>query len=202
MVATDIVTIAEATQYLQAAGNANSPLLDEWITAASIAVDELCGPVVQRTVTGEEIRTFGETRIRLNKSRVVSCSSVVEYDSTGAATTLSAETYSSKPAAGFRLWPVQAPQWMERRTAGASGTFPVEGTVLVTYSAGRFASTSTVSQRFKKAAMMLVAHLWAIEMGTANTFGDVQSFTPTGFAVPRRVVELLGEEVRTKVVMG
>lgn len=202
MAANDIVTIAEATQYLQAAGNANSPLLDEWITAASMAVDDLCGPVVQRTILAEEVRTFGETRIKLRYGRVVSASSVVEYDELGAATTLTPETYSSKPADGYRLWPLAAPQWLERRELGAFSTFPVDGAVVITYVSGRFASTSTVSQRFKKATLALIAHLWAVEHGTANTFGDVQSFTPSGFAVPRRVVELLGDEVRSRVAVG
>jgi hypothetical protein len=202
MAATDIVTIAEATQYLQAAGNANSPLLDEWITAASLAVDDLCGPVVRRTITAEEIRTYGEGRVKVAWSHIVSASSVVEYDSDGVAQTLTAETYSSKPADGYRFWPTTKAQWVERRESGGASTFPVDGTLLITYVAGRFASTSTVSQRFKKATLMLIAHLWAVEHGTANTFGDVQSFTPSGFAVPRRVTELLGEEIRSRVAVG
>ena len=146
MAATDIVTIAEATQYLQAAGNANSPLLDEWITAASAAVDDLCGPVVRRTVTAEEVRTFGEGRVKLAWSHIVSASSVIEYDSDGVAQTLSAETYASKPAEAYRFWPGAKTQWVERRQSGGASSFPIDGTLLITYVAGRFATTATVSR--------------------------------------------------------
>lgn len=200
MAATDLVTIAEATAYMSANGTGSSPLLDGWITAASDALDDMCGPIVQRTVTGETHNLEGATRmVRLDLTRVVSCSSVVEYDAAGNATTLTAETVTTKPADGYRLWNGRE---LERRQSGGACLWVRTGAVVVTYTAGRFASTSVVSQRFKKAAMMLVGHLFAVEHGTgANSFGDVQ-VTPTGFAVPRRVIELLGSEVEQGIVVA
>lgn len=201
MATLDIVTIAEATAYLAGSATSSSPLLDQWITAASAAVDDLCGPVVARTTTGHSWYTIGESRLLFPMAHVTACASMVEYDATGAAKTLTAETATTKPADAYRLWPANGCEWVERRGSGGRARFPVEGTVVATFTAGRFANTAAVSQLWKRATLVIVSHMWSVEHGTGNTFGEVQ-LTPTGFAIPRRAVELLGSEVRTSVAVA
>lgn len=199
MATTDIVTIAEARNYL-GGSNADPTLLAAWITAASDAIDDLAGPVVQRTLTAE-LHNGGVQRVALKFRPVASVTSVTEYWYDGTSVTLTAETVSSKPAAGYLIDLSLGHVW--RRNAGVPYTFePGLRNVSVTYVAGRYASTSVVAPRFKTAALMQLAHLWRSEHGTAAGSFDQTATTPSGFAIPNRVVELLGSEVQVARTMG
>jgi uncharacterized phiE125 gp8 family phage protein len=199
MAATDIVTLTEARDYLTANRLADSPLLSNWITAASATIDDLAGPVVNRTITAE-LHSGGTSEIRLRFSPVSSITTVTEYATDGSSTALTAETVSSKPAAGYLADLTRGVVW--RRAAGLD--YPFAGnrrSVSVTYVAGRAASTSAVPYRFKQACLMTLAHLWRVEHGTGNSFGEVAT-TPSGFAIPNRVIEVLGSEAQPSRSMG
>lgn len=199
MPATDIVTLTEARDYLTANRLADSPLLAAWITASSEAIDGLAGPVVNRTITAE-LHDGGTREIRLDHRPVSSITSVTEYAYDGSSRALTAETVSSKPAAGYLADLTLGTIW--RRSSGVDYVFDGNRrSVSVTYVAGRYASTSAVGARFKQACLMTLAHMWRVEHGTGNTFGEVTQ-TPSGFAIPNRVIELLGVEAQPSRLMG
>jgi len=199
MATNDIVTLTEARDYLGASASQDVALLAAWIEAVSIRLDDICGPVVQRTITGE-LHNGGEGIVRLDRRPVASVTSVVEYDTNGAATTLTAETTTTKPADAYLADLTQGT--IVRRSSGSTYTFAGNlQSVSVTYVAGRAATTAAVSPLFKQAALAFLRHMWASEHGTGNTFGT-ETFVPAGFAVPNRVLELLGAEVQRDRMMG
>lgn len=201
MATLDLVTLSEAQDFLRAAQSVDQTLLGSWITSASVAIDDLCGPVVQRTLTAE-LHDGGRTAVLLLSRPVSSVTSVTEYGASGASTALTAESVSSKPASGYLL--DDRAGMVFRRASGADWCFAAgRRNVSVTYVAGRVASTAAVTPRFKTACLMLVSHLWRVEHGTGNTFGQTDGvFTSSGFAVPNRVVELLGSEVQADRRLG
>mgnify|MGYP000884904909 CR=1 FL=1 len=191
MATTDLITLAEAREAVNLASGAEDTILAAYVSAASLTLDALCGPVVQRTVT-ETVPVDVTDVIVLEQSPAASITSVVEYDSAGASTTLTVETVSSKPTSGYRL--VRS-RWLERRSSGAAYPFPYGGNVSVTYVAGRAASTSAVDAKFKTACKMLLANMWRFERGTGTqTFGGDGSGLP-GFLVPNAVSALLADEL-------
>lgn len=196
MATTDIVTLNETVEYLRANGAVDSPMLAMFITSASATIDDIAGPVVQRTVTGE-LHDGGQDLIFLRYRPVVSVTTCKEYDRSGTSTTLTAETVSSKPTSGYLL---EGLTGIVRRRASGSPTWFAAGerNVEVTYVAGRAASTSAVDARFKLACLVTLAHVWRVELGTGNTFGAPEGFSPSGFAVPNRALEILGHDVQIR----
>lgn len=201
--ALDILTFGEAKDALQqdrAGSTVNDDQLRQWVTGVSRRIDELCGPVVVRTIT-DELHDGGTSCIEPRKTPVSSITSLVEYDGT-AATTLTAETNSSKPATGYLLdedgghycivW---------RRGSGSDSTFaPGRRNVVLTYEAGRYDDTEAVDARFKMAAGAALRRLWHREAGAWARGGDpfgAPGTAGTGFfrAIDPVVMELLPEDV-------
>lgn len=193
MAATDLVSLADAKDALggDRARTVDDVLLGAWVTAISQRLDEECGPLVQRTITSE-LHDGGGVIVALDYRPVASVTSVVEYDVDGVATTLTAETVSTRPASGFLLSPDTG--FVFRRQSGWDYAFPIgRRNVAVTYVAGRFASTATVDQAVKRAALVCVRHMWGTEHGAGSPFGapqDIEGFGP-GWAIPRRAQDLL-----------
>lgn len=198
MAATDLVTVSEASAYLQAPGD--SSLIAMWIEAVSARIDDLCGPVVARTVT--ESRDGGTDTVLLRYYPIYSVTSVTEYSgTTGQVLTLA--TNASQPTTGYHL--NTANGVLTRRSGSGSTTFPEgAGNVVVVYNAGRYATTATVGERFKRAALISVSHIWQSEHGTRNqTFGGftdegTASYGP-GWSIPRRALDLLGNELVARI---
>lgn len=72
--------------------------------------------------------------------------------------------------------------------------------MLVTYTAGRFATTGAVTEDFKHAARITLENWWQqFREGTAEV-GDyeVPYSTFPRFAVPQAAVQLLGDEVHER----
>lgn len=159
------------------------------VTAVSRKLDELCGPVVNRTVTAETYD--GSTpSVRVKRAPVFSFTTVTEYDGT-AAQVLTAESNVTKTATNYLYDNVTNRLW--RRSNGADYCFPAgRRNVVLTYTAGRYTSTATVDARFKQAAGIIVKHLWTTDRtGGSELFGVY----PTGFAMPARAEELLSDEL-------
>lgn len=159
------------------------------ITAVSRKLDDLCGPIVNRTVTAETY-DGGLASIRVKHAPVFSFTTVTEYNST-TAQVLTAESNSTKTTTNYsyddrthRLW---------RRSSGGDSYFPAgRKNIVLTYTAGRYTSTATVDARFKQAAGIVVKHLWTTDRtGGSELFGVY----PTGFALPARAEELLADEL-------
>lgn len=157
----DLLTLAEAKAAINVATSDTTvdTELAQVITAASRMCDQVYGPVVTRTVTSE-VHDGGLGTIWPRQTPALSVTSVTEYDYT-TSTALTAETNLSKPSSGYLLVGDGHRVKLLRRSAGSDAKFPAgRGNVLVTYTAGRYASTAAVDARFKEACAVVVVHLW------------------------------------------
>ncbi len=207
MAATDVLTATEAKQTLRVNDNdtTNAALLTAVVAAVSGALDDMCGPIVQRTVTAERHDGSGWA-IQLRRAPVTSITSVTEYEG-ATATTLTEETVGTIPSNGYLLRPyspASAPYSgrIERRTGGEPCVFAEgEGNVVVTYVAGRYATTGAVAENFKHAARLTLENWWQQFRDSTGSVGEfevpVQAFPR--FAVPSAARHLLGAEVHNEV---
>jgi len=197
----DVITLAEAKAALNLSGATTYDTeLPAWITAVSQLLDAGAGPIVIRTVTGE-IHNGDTTSIRTRLYPVKTITTITEYsDTTG--TVLTAETNLSKPDAAYLadtydLDPALLSGVIRRRFAGYGYRFATgQGNVVITYEAGRFNETGSVSERFKLAAKLTLQYLWNSQrpsLGSVGEFEIPQANWPR-FAVPNAVQELLGDE--------
>lgn len=197
----DVLTLAEAKTAINTDSADHDTELALHITAVSRRLDDLCGPVVQRTVT-DELHDGGCHRLLLRHTPIVSVTSVTEYVST-TSTALSAESNASKPASGYLLEADGHYVSVRRRRGNTDATFPNgRRNVAVTYEAGRATDTASVDELFKLAAASILRRLWKRESSAwaqaPSYFADVDDPSPTvGFyrAVDPMVNELLADEL-------
>lgn len=177
-----------------------------FVTAISARIDDLCGPVVQRTVT--EYHDGGACAIWPHQTPVASVTTLKEWDGS----TLTTLTKDSFGAAGNPngFWFAQSSSFphgtvIERRSSGSPTRFlSGHGNIELVYLAGRAASTEDVSEKFKMAAATIIRRLWKREAPVWAQSSDLLAnlepegaFTP-GFykAVDPMVSEFLGSELR------
>lgn len=175
--------------------------LAQWITGVSRRVDDLFGPVVQHTITGE-LHDGGGRRIFLDHAPAASITTITEYAAT-AGTTLTAETNASKPAAGYLLETIGGVSMVWRRSGGSDLCFPAgRRNVEVTYVAGRYANTATVDAKFKLAVGGVLRRLWARDAGAwARGSDPFDQTTPAFFdAFRQSIAEFLADEPRAPVI--
>lgn len=198
----DILTLVEAKAALNIGlGDNDYDLeLEQVITAASRLVDDIAGPVVQRTVTTEAHTGYGDT-VRLNLTPVSSVTTVAEYAGS-VSTTLTAETTPGLAGAGYLLADGTTHGARLIRRSGGYDTYWTAGrsNVLVTYVAGRVASTAAVDPIFKAAAVAALNHLWQARgagSGTAVPGAEGPAFGAVPFSVDvlrKRLRAMLGGE--------
>ena len=198
----DILTADEARQFLGrgVADFTLGTLLDIAVTSVSRKLDTLVGPVViggtLGTITGE-LHNGGGTHIWLDFAPVAQVMQVVEYDGTAAAT-LTAESNSTKPDPAYHA--NLATGKVVRRASNVTVWFPRGlDNVYVTYVRGRFSSTSTVDDRYKFAAGMMLKANWRMFENAVASMGEfeVPHASFPSFTVPKAVKELLGDEWRS-----
>lgn len=202
----DVTTIALVKDMLGITGTDQDDELQRVVTGVSRKLDDLCGPIVNRTITDERHRRPQSHRIKLRKSPVSSVTTVVTWVS-GTDTTLTAETDST--AGDYRLeadW--QHAPWLVRRSSWSDRNWTLSGDVLVTYVAGRAANTAAVDDLFVEAAHLMVAHLFKTtgpSWHTTQDFFDAgqDAFMPSAprFGVPNAVLEMLAQEIRPPAVV-
>lgn len=195
----DIVTLSEAKDGLNL--NNTTRYDDElalWITAVSRRLDQLVGPVVQRTVS-TEAHTGGDHEIYLAQHPISSITSVTEYHGGDGTTarTLTAETNASKPLHAYKTTPYSADRTLlgsklRRRSSNADAIFePGDENIEVTYVAGRAATTAAVDERYKIGASLILQHLWHTQRPDTTTVGTGEFEVPTQrtprWAIPRAV---------------
>lgn len=196
----DLVTLAEAKAALAGITNANTTWDSElaaYITAVSRRFDELCGPIVVRTITDER-HDGSTTSIFLRHPPVFTVTTVTEYSNT-TAQVLAAETFAVNTSYDYLL---DARLGIIHRRASASGTRFAPTGVKVTYVAGRYATTATVDRQFKLAALITLAHIWRKENGGGSDIRGAEGdtgFLP-GFAIPNMALELVKGELRGPTV--
>jgi hypothetical protein len=172
---TDVLTLEEAKRALNVSlsDSYSDDELAQVVSAASQWLDEVVGPVVRRTITNEAHQSPSGT-VWLRHRPVSSISTVTEW-SAGGATVLTSETAST---AGTYLADLSAGTL--RRRSGWGDVWWNATSVVVTYTAGRFADTADVDARFKEAAVVMLQHLWQSRGAapTAGVFGaeDSQAF--------------------------
>jgi hypothetical protein len=169
MATLDVIAYDRARQALRI-GVADASRRDELeraITAVSQHLDEMCGPIVQRTIT-EVIDTTGcEHRVSLSAGPVSSITSVTFYDD-GVSEVLTAESLATAGGYLAELQQRIRPDGTSQLLSGVlrkRGTFADEtwdkGRVQVVYVAGRYANTAAVQgSRFELAALTTL-EAWA-----------------------------------------
>ena len=179
MADTDLLTMGEAAQYLAGLkGPTKDPLLEVYVGAVSEAIDDICGPDVQREIV--EIHNGG-TALVLDHEPV---GEIAISERTGLTTT--AIAYSTLAVSG---------RFVDRPYLGFTAGVRA---YTVTYTAGRFADTASVTSRFKLAAGLYLQAMWrSSEGGGSETFGGVPGLP---VATPEEVLTILGGEVRAPVV--
>lgn len=202
MATLDLVTLEEAQGALNidTSDTTHDTALTAYITAVSLRLDELCGPIVVRTITGET-HDGGNHQIWLDYIPISSVTTVTEYANT-TATTLTAETNATKPSSAYMV-DLQTGKLVRRSSNGNTTFAKGMQNIAVTYVAGRATQTSTVSEKFKLAANLMLAAIWRREQGAGTTtFGEFASpVMGATFAIPNAVMELLADEIRGPVVL-
>lgn len=157
----DILDFDEAKQAVNmstaraGSDDATTPL-ELAITAISRVIDDLRGPVVARDVEGE-IHDGGGWFIVPEKQPVLSITTVTEYNGT-VPTVLAAEHFPTTTSS-YGYW-LKSNGALYRRSGGAYSIFG--GTlVIIDYRAGRFESTETVDQQYKKCAAEILQGNWS-----------------------------------------
>lgn len=202
MATQDVLTLAAATQAV-AAGPHDSDVLGSWITAISARLDQLCGPIVQRTIT-DELHDGGFPDIRLN-GPVTSISSIVE-DQPGGLVTVTHRTFGTAPADGYVLerWQTDTAPYSGYVTRWSYRTpalwQPGDSTVKATYVAGRFATTAAVTPLFTRAAVLMLKHVWQSHQLSVAKVGayDVPAAAYPLEMVPKAVTTMLADEMVTR----
>lgn len=156
-----------------------------WLPAISRRVDELCGPVVTRTVT-ETYSGDGRDRLYLRTPPALEVASVTVDGDVLANDSYDLDNDNRFLAVLYGPWP------SGRRN------------IVVEYQAGRFADTDTVDPLFKMAAAAILRRLWSREAGAWARGGDpfTESGMSPGFfkAIDPMVHEFLGDETRPPAV--
>lgn len=193
-----------------ASANALDDRVQSQITAISLIGDDLVGPVVRRTVTAER-HTGGAVTVLLRRRPVYSVTTVREVASPGTIDTLSAVAWGGS-GSGYQTTPYEHDETLlsgklRRVSAGSDYCWPTGDSVEVTYSAGRYATTSVVSPRFQEAASAALRRLWKREAGAwaqaVDVFAQLDPDTTPGSgffnAVEPVMREMLAVEVQHHV---
>lgn len=205
----DVLTIAEArTAVGLGSDTSKDTVLAAWVTAVSRQLDQLCGPIVKRTVT-DELHDGGSYSIRLNRRPVYSITTISEYTNT-TAQALTAETNATKTAYNFlhdgTTGTLNSGVILRRNSNSDANWTAGRRNVAVTYEAGRAADTASVDAKFKQAASMLLRTAWVGEQASGTqTFNDVGFDPTTALLGPRllnRVAALLDGEMLDGVYVG
>lgn len=163
----------------------------DMVDTSTTLIEEIVGAIVPRTVT-ESYR--GRRAHIYLRQRMRSVTSVTETWWVGDVRVLTAEVVGvSAPADGYRAEPDLG---RITRTAGGS-PLAFGPDVLVVYVAGR----ADVPQNFRTAGLELLSHVWRTSQfarGVSRPRPDAQpdGTVVMGYAIPNRVMELLGRSKR------
>lgn len=171
------VTLTEVKTFL---GNIETPdfdsQLEEFLDAATLAVEHRVGPMVTTSFT--------------ESVRLSNCMAMLEHWPVQSITTVDGEAFTVE----------------EDLSDLSIGELYVgtSGRATVAYTAGRAAGPTDVPEDLRIATMVVVGHLWDTQRGRSGGFahipgmdddapigGDASYFVMQGFAMPRRAMELM-----------
>lgn len=194
---TNIITVAEAKQALQISetSNTDDQLLASLVGSISSRLDQACGPVVQRTITGE-LHDGGRTTIWLHHYPVISVTQCREYSGT----TYDTLTEHSNGVEGTNEFLLDRDSGKLTSYSNGLESYFTYGkkNITVTYEAGRYTDTASVDPLFKDAAKIFLSHVYRMGYGLGtDTYGAYDAGqAPVSYALPNRVKDLLGDEIR------
>jgi hypothetical protein len=178
------------------------------VTAVRQKLDDVCGPIVQRTITEviDVPRWEHVTDLRISGGPVSSITSVKSYEN-GVESTLTAETLT---VAGdylaelqHRVRPDGTSQMLSgqlrRRSAFSDWWWTCGTRVQVVYVAGRYATTAAAADsRFEQAAMVTLRSLWRTYQSQVAQQLDGDYAAPfqafPSFAVPAAALEMVAAD--------
>ncbi|GAA3077853.1 hypothetical protein [Streptosporangium carneum] len=169
-----IVSLAETKKHLNITSTADDAELAEVVRAVTPVVERHAGAVTRRIHVEDHP---GGYALALQHTPVLTITSI-----TGARPGVLNQAVD-------QLADAQVTGVVQRLDGGW-----ISGPVRVTYTAGR----TEVPANVRLAALIIIGHLWEIQRGTVapRLGGDDEVWDPrAGFAVPRRALELLGEQV-------
>jgi hypothetical protein len=194
-----LISLAEARAGLgvAAANTAKDEDLRTYIAAATPIMEDIVGPILRTTRT--ETYDGGCVQINLLWSPVISISSIIEsYGSAYQKTLTAQDIFTGSGGMDSYGYTVDLTTGIvTRRAAGVTTPFAFgKRNVQITYVSGRTAITGNVLLATRR----LIRHLWQSEqqgfrpqMGAPDT---AIGFTPSGFAVPKAVLELCADSQR------
>lgn len=168
----------------RARANARDDELMGYVAAVTPIIEDIVGPILPRVC--DEVHDGGGGAVMLRETPVLSVTSVTESGGS---------TPQDVTAAG---WSVDLASGLLDRRNGTSLTCWAGGirNIHVVYTAGRAACPPNVLLAAKEE----LRFLWQTGRGAAHPgAGDEQTeveYTPAGYAVPRRVIELCAGEIR------
>jgi hypothetical protein len=202
----DLITLTAAKTALNITVSTYDTELAQQITTISRVIDDLCGPVVVRTITAET-HPGGEEFVGLRRWPVSSVTTVREDQGGGTVATLAAVAFGSVSDGYYAPpWP-KNPSLLDgrlwRRRYGVPWRWA--NAVQVTYIAGRAANTAAVDARFAEATAAVLRRYWKREAGawtqSADVFAALEGGDPGGAfyrAVQHVVGELLFDEIQSR----
>jgi len=164
--------------------------LRTYISAACPIMEDLVGPILRTART--ETYDGGTSQINLLWSPLISVSSIVEsFGSTYVRTLTAQDVFAGSGLDSFGYSADLTTGIITRRATGMAIPFALgKRNVQITYVSGR----AMVGGNILLATRRLIAHLWRQDQtwsrpGVPN---EEMTTTPSGFAVPRAVVEMVG----------
>lgn len=191
-----LISLRDARTALRlAAGNTSSDEdLRTWIAAATPVIEDIVGPVIAQQHTD----TFdgGGPTIHLPRSPLTAATiTVTEAVGGGIVRTLAEQNLTAGHAATYGFSVDRGTGLVTRRCLGQVARFaPGARNITIVCTAGR----DVVPPNVRLATMELVRHWWQLsQQGHRPSFGaagDDPEWVPSGFAVPRRVIEICAGE--------
>lgn len=172
----------------------NDEDLRDLVAAARGPMEDICGPILKRNC--DEWYDGGSYDIRLLWAPVVSVTAVVECLGSGSTRTLTEQPLDGGTFNAYGYTIDKDDGLLTRRTSGSATCF-IGGrrNVHVTYVAGR----AVIPEHIRRATRRLISWLYRTELQgqrPANQGPEKVSYTPSGFAVPKAVIELCGADAR------
>lgn len=179
MAATDLLTLEESLSAISMTGSGakQGQMVALFTSAISEWVDSEVGPVVVRTIENETHDGWNSSIIP-KVQPVYALTSVTEYWST-TPQTLVPENFPSTTAYDYYL---DSSGILHRRSSGGAVAFAQR--VVITYQAGRYASTEAVGAKYKMAAAAVLAGAWTKYASAWSRGGDMfagQDIAGVGF---------------------
>jgi hypothetical protein len=194
-----IISLAQARSSLRipAGQTVDDEDLRELIAAATVIMEDLCGPIVSRAC--DETHDGGYLTVRLLQAPAISVTSVKESYGAGYTRTLTAQPLDGATFDAFGYTVDLTDGILTRRMSGIAGPF-MNGrrNIHVTYTAGR----SIVRPNLIRATRRLVRFLWQQEMQGQRPNGQAPesmatSTTPSGYLVPNAIKAWCADDLRT-----